>query len=148
MKTRLLLVATLFLCALLLFSPVLSGYGNRPQGLQTRGDSSAGEDPEDPEKFICDNGDDEDELGDDEDPDCVGEITSMTLMYTGDGCPETSDELDGMVTCVGDAGGLEPVNILVGGRDFGTYRTYAEEDDIFVGDILKVRASMTGAVKE
>jgi len=96
-----------------------------------------------PVRFICDNGDDEDDDDEDEsgdNPDCIGEITSMMLMYTGDGCPETSDDQHGLVLCLGDADALEPVNVLVTGRGPVGSRTYAEEDGVFLGDVLEVRA--------
>ena len=72
MKTRWLLIATLFSCALLLFSPMLFGYSSRSRAARP-GETSAAELPgTGSERFICE--DDEDENGDDETMDCLGDI--------------------------------------------------------------------------
>ncbi len=99
MKTRWLLIATLFLCALLLFSPVLFGDSSRSRSVRPVETSQAEVPGTGSERFICEddeNGDDEngdDENGDDETMDCLGDLTAMKLRYTGTDCPDLPDSV-------------------------------------------------------
>lgn len=142
MKTRWLLMSTLLLCALLMISPILFGAGHRSPERDPAEHSRAQTSETEPERFICDNGNDEDEDGDDEDGDsmdCLGELLGMTLKYTGAGCGGSSD-----TSCVGDAGGIEPVNVHVSGRGSGEPTTYLNEYGVFIGDTLEIRAVDVG----
>ena len=135
MKTRWLLMAILFLCALLLFSPVLFGYSSRSRAARPVETSQADVPGTESEQFICE--DDEDENGDDDTMDCSGDLIAMKLRYTGTGCPDLPDS-----SCA--SGGLEPVNVHVMGRGSGEPVTYVDEYGVWVGDTLEIRAADAG----
>jgi len=89
--------------------------------------------------IICDDEDeDEDEDGDAQ---CLGDVVSMKLEYTGLGCGATSNTQNDTVFCSGNAMAFEPVAILITDE---ADLIYADVTDVFLTDEIEVAASNVG----
>jgi hypothetical protein len=141
------LMACLCAVALAVVAVAAPGYGD-PRSTFGAGASdspmSGTTDPALPQ-VVCGPDDDEDE-DEDEDSDaaqCFGGVTSMKLVYTGDGCSSTSNDQNGLVQCTGDAGGYDPVDVVVR-NGWSDDSVYTHDYNLTSGDVIEVRAQDAG----